>query len=198
MKINHPIKGRIDYEPYEFQKELINAILEGKNVIVKSARQMGTSTTMFYCIRELCLKNPGYKALLVTSNGYGQDGLGRFPDDEGIKKRSKFKIEFDNGSEIIFLPGNPTIGEILDDYEVFFDNYEFISRELLINLMQCFAFDGFKPRFYSFTGDNEFQRDGFETIKWNWNLDSKRDGSWKSEQIRILGEFVFKREYEVN
>lgn len=198
MKINHPIKGLIDYKPYPFQEELIDAILEGKNVIVKSARQMGTSTTMFFCIRELCLKNPGYKALVVTSNGYGQDGLGRFPDDEGIKKRSKFKIEFDNGSEIIFLPGNPIIGEILDDYEVFFDLYEFISKNLLENLNQCFSENGFKPRFYSFTGSNDFDKEGFEIMKWTWNLDSKRDESWKSQQIRILGESAFKREYEVN
>lgn len=198
MKINNPKEGRIDYEPYDFQKELIQKIVhENKNVIVKSARQMGTTITMFYCIRELCLNNPNYKAMLVTSSGYGQDGLNIFPDNEHIKRRSKFKIEFHNGSEIIFFPGSPTRGQKLDDYEVFFDLYEFISKSLLQNLMPCFSENNFKPRFYSFTGNNDFGREGFEIIKWNYDLLSYRTPAWVTDMKEVIGESKFNKEFIV-
>ena len=55
MKILNPFKGLIEYKPYIFQKELINCLMDGENVIVKAARQMGASTTLFYCIRQFCL-----------------------------------------------------------------------------------------------------------------------------------------------
>lgn len=188
MKIKHPVKGYVDFEPYGYQKELIQKLVnENKNVIVFSSRQMGTSTTLFYCMRELCLRNPGYKALLVTSNGYAHDGLNRFPDIEFIKSRSKFRIEYENGSEILFLPGYSIAGENLNGYETFFDLYEFISKPLIGNLMQCFSENEFKPRFYSFTGNNDFKNEKFEILKWNWDLHPERDQKWYNEQEQNMG-----------
>lgn len=197
MKINHPIKGLIDYKPYPFQEELIDAILEGKNVIVKSARQMGISTTIFYCIRELCLKTPGYKALFVTSNGYRSDGLNKFPDDEFVKKKTKYKIEFENGSIIEFVPGSK-LNTDKKDYEVFFDGYEYISEPIKESVKTVTDVD--KIRFLSFTGNSGFDMNGFKTIKWNYTLHPSWGNweHWKNEQVRIFGEETFKKEFEVN
>lgn len=195
MKINHPLKGEIEFEPYEFQKELIQKLVhENKNVIVKSARQMGLSTTLFYCIRELCLTKPNYKAILLTSNGYGYNGLSRFPDNDRIKQRSKFKIEYDNGSEIIFLPGYSINGKILDDYEVFVDLAEFVNEKFMTSLRTHFSSNEFNPKFYSFTGNNDFERKGFEILKWNWDLHPERDYKWLQSQIMMLGENSVNRE----
>ena len=79
----------------QYQQELIDSILEGKNVIVKSARQMGTSTTMLYCIRELCLRNPGKKIIVhCVHNDYAKSFCQKLAlNDEGIKVKNKFSIE---------------------------------------------------------------------------------------------------------
>lgn len=188
MKINHPLKGCIDFEPYDYQKELIQKLVhENKNVIVKSARQMGVSTTLFYCIRELCLTQPNYKAILITSNGYGYNGLNGFPDSDRIKQRNKFKIEYDNGSEIIFLPGYSINGKILNDYKIFIDLYEFVDGKFMISLREHFSSNNFNPKFYSFTGNNNFEKDKFEILKWNWDMHPERDQSWFDCHSKLFG-----------
>lgn len=198
MKITHPVKGKIDFEPYDYQKQLIQKLVnENKNVVVFSSRQMGTSTTLFYCMRELCLTIDNYKCLLVTSNGYGYSGLDRFPDNQFVKLRSKFRIEYENKSEILFLPGYSITDKNLNDYEIFFDLYEFISKPLLNNLMACFSENQFKPRFYSFTGNNNFKNEKFEILKWNWDLHPGRDQKWYNEQEQIIGYEQAKRELVV-
>lgn len=44
VKIIHPDLGRIVYEPYDFQKELINLILDNSDVVCLVSRQMGKCT----------------------------------------------------------------------------------------------------------------------------------------------------------
>ena len=195
MKIIHPIKGHIEFEPYEFQKDLIQKLVhENKNVIVKSARQMGLSTTLFYCIRELCLTKPNYKAILIASNEYGYNGLDRFPDNDRINQRSKFKIEYDNGSEIIFLPSYSINGKVLDDYEVFIDLYEFVNEKFMLGLKNHFSSNNVNPKFYAFTGNNDFGREGFEILKWSWDLHPERDYKWLQSQIMMLDENTVSKE----
>ena len=180
MKINNLLKGRIDFEPYDYQKELIQKIVhENKNVIVKSARQMGVSTTLFYCIRELCLTQPGYKAILITSNGYGYDGLNSFPDNEFIKSRSKFRIEYENGS-IIDMIVNSKFDDIKDGYHIFYDLFDSIERTTLHKLW--LTSKNTTHRFYSFTEKSNIVDDvnwgNFDKLKWDWNLHPERDKKW--------------------
>ena len=180
MKINHPLKGRIDFEPYDYQKELIQKLVhENKNVIVKSARQMGVSTTLFYCIRELCLTIPNYKAILITSKGYGYDGLNRFPDNEFIKSRSKFRIEYENGS-IIDMIVNSQFNDIKDGYHIFYDLIDSIDRTALYKLW--LTSKNSTSRFCSFTENSHLVDDinwnNFDELKWDWNLHPERDKKW--------------------
>lgn len=195
MKIKNPVTGTSKFIPREYQQELIDNILSGKNVILYSARQMGVSTTLFYCIRELCLRNSNYKAILVTSSGYASEGLNRFPDNEFVKSRTKSKIEYVNGSVIEMIPGKRTFGENLDDYEVFFDLYEFINPRVINNLKHCYTDNKIKTRFYSFTGNNDFIEDKFIILKWNFTLNDNWDNFWYKTQIDLLGEKQFEREF---
>lgn len=192
MKINHPIKGRIEYQPYPYQQELIDLMKSGQNVIVKSSRQMGLSTTMFAAVREMCLETPNHKALVVTSNGWGDYGLNKFPDDTEIKHRTKKKIEFNNGSVIEFVPGTKVEHQTHKDHDVYYDLYEFISEKTKTNMEREVGDDN--VRFYSFTGVTDFERNGFIPLKWSWDLHPERDQEWLDFQRDILGEKRFNEE----
>lgn len=199
MKIVDPIKGWIEFEPREYQKQLINKVInEDKDVIILSARQMGTSTVMMYIIRELCLNNPNYKALVVsTSPDVSKHRSQIFENNKkGVKRVTNYKVIFENGSEIFFYPGKILIAESLKNYDIFYDNYEFIPSKVFQKLgSYC---EDCKQRFFSFTGNNDFRWRDSEVIKWNYALNPNFtvDG-WKDYMIKLLGENGFKKEYEV-
>lgn len=198
-KIMNPIKGLIKYEPYEFQKDLIKDLVEDdQNVILYGSRHMGISTTLIYCIRELCFKNSGYKAIYVTvNNNIVKSKLEHFANNiDGFKYvKSQYKIQFDNGSEILFYPSKPIIGYRLEGYDIFYDNYEFISKNFLFSFKACLV--DCRERFFSFTGNNEFSLDGYKIVKWNWDLHPTRNQDWRDEQSELLGEKQAERELDV-
>lgn len=43
IRVQHPIKGRVPFELYPFQEEMVNAFHNHKDVIALCARQMGKS-----------------------------------------------------------------------------------------------------------------------------------------------------------
>lgn len=199
MKINHPVKGMIEFQPYDYQKEVIQKLVnENKNVIVFSSRQMGTSTTIFYCMRELCLRSPGYKALLVTCNSYGYDGLNRFIDNEFIKSRSKFRIEYENGSMIDMIT-NTQFDDIKDGYHLFYDLYDSIEQKTLHKLW--LTSKNMTPRLYSFAGNSDvvdnIHWNHFDKLKWNWDLHPDRNQIWYDDQEKIIGSEQAKKELVV-
>jgi hypothetical protein len=44
IKIQHPVRGSIPFEPYAYQERLIQAFLENKQCIAMLPRQMGKTT----------------------------------------------------------------------------------------------------------------------------------------------------------
>lgn len=195
MKISKPRKSQTnDFNPFPYQKELIDKILSGKNVILKSSRQMGCTTTLFYCAIEMCLKNPGTKVLIVRPNPYSFVDCPFF-DDIKLKRRTKYSIEFQNGSLIEILPGSSLRGRNFSEYHIFFDLYEFISESLRNELFTSFRA---KPniRFYSFTGLNDFTREGFEEMIWYRHYRPEFNSEeWKNYQISILGINAYNKEF---
>ena len=45
VKIVHVDEGLVSFKMYDFQKKLVNAITDNRNVIVKTGRQVGKTTT---------------------------------------------------------------------------------------------------------------------------------------------------------
>lgn len=188
MKILNPIKGVIEYKPYAFQKELINNLMDGGNVIVKAARQMGTSTTLFYCIREFCLRQPNYKAIVVYHDL--MDYFNRFTyEDKEIQSKTRTKITYKNGSsiEVAHSLKNKNLQE---KHEIFFDLFhlrpEDINPYIKDSVIRC----------YTSPINSELQINGFKTLTWPWMFHPERDVKWKADQMRYIGEKNFIQENE--
>ena len=50
MKIQHPLRGSLKFEPYPFQEKIVRGFYKYKNVIAMTGRQMGKCISFFSLI----------------------------------------------------------------------------------------------------------------------------------------------------
>lgn len=198
MTILNPIEGKlIEYTPRVYQNQLIDALVSNKNVIVQSARQMGVTTTLLFAVQSQCISKPNYKALIVYPNGLNArdkcDTFAKF-NYEYIIRKTKNTIHYANGSVIEFIAiDKPIIGKSYNGFDIYFENYEHMNPNGLNTLAP--ALTKSKIRFYSFSGNTDFTKENFETIKWNYTLnDDFNSDKWVDIQIQCVGKEMFERE----
>jgi hypothetical protein len=110
LKIQHPTRGAIKFEPYEFQERLIQAYHENKQCIAMLPRQMGKTTcatgyllwyTMFVPDAQVLIAAHKYEGAkdIMDRYRYGYENLPDFVR-AGVHSYNRNTIEYDNGSRI--------------------------------------------------------------------------------------------------
>ena len=110
LKIQHPTRGAIKFEPYEYQVRLIQAYHENKQCIAMLPRQMGKTTcatgyllwyTMFVPEAQVLIAAHKYEGAQDIMNRY-RYGYENLPDfiRAGVYSYNRNTIEYDNGSRI--------------------------------------------------------------------------------------------------
>jgi hypothetical protein len=110
LKIQHPVRGAIDFEPYGFQVRLIEAYNGHKDVIAMLPRQMGKTTcacgyllwfTMFVPEAQVLIAAHKYEGAQDIMNRY-RYGYENLPDfiRAGVISYNRNTIEYDNGARI--------------------------------------------------------------------------------------------------
>ena len=110
LKIQHPVRGAIAFEPYEYQVRLIEAYHNNKDVIAMLPRQMGKTTcacgyllwfTQFISEAQVLIAAHKYEGAQDIMNRY-RYGYENLPDfiRAGVHSYNRNTIEFDNGSRI--------------------------------------------------------------------------------------------------
>ena len=110
LKIQHPVRGAIDFEPYGFQVRLIEAYHNHKDVIAMLPRQMGKTTcacgyllwfTMFVPEAQVLIAAHKYEGAQDIMNRY-RYGYENLPDfiRAGVISYNRNTIEYDNGARI--------------------------------------------------------------------------------------------------
>jgi hypothetical protein len=110
LKIQHPVRGAIDFAPYEFQVRLIEAYHGHKDVIAMLPRQMGKTTcacgyllwfTMFVPEAQVLIAAHKYEGAQDIMNRY-RYGYENLPDfiRAGVISYNRNTIEYDNGARI--------------------------------------------------------------------------------------------------
>ena len=102
IKIVHPDKGRVVFDPYEYQKKLFKLLVEERFVACLMARQMG---------KDLDITTPiptrtGWKSVGELNIGdviFGSDGKQTIVTDKSkvYTDRKCYEIEFDTGEKIV-------------------------------------------------------------------------------------------------
>lgn len=110
IKIQHPVKGSIPFEPYEYQERLLQAYHNNKQCIAMLPRQMGKTTcavayllwyTMFIPDAQVLIAAHKYEGAKDIMDRY-RFGYENLPDfiRAGVYSYNRNTIEYDNGSRI--------------------------------------------------------------------------------------------------
>jgi hypothetical protein len=110
LKIQHPVKGAIDFEPYEYQERLIQVYHENKQSIAMLPRQSGKTTcatgyllwyTMFVSDCQVLIAAHKYEGAkdIMDRYRYGYENLPDFLR-AGVYSYNRNTIEYDNGARI--------------------------------------------------------------------------------------------------
>lgn len=136
MKIQHPLKGAIPFEPYPFQIDMIRAFHDNRFTVALTARQMGKTTCAAGYLLWRAMFTPD-TTILLTANKLSQalEIMERIrycyenlPNHIrcGITEYNKGNVGFDNGSRIISRATSTDAGRGLSISLLYLDEFAFV------------------------------------------------------------------------
>lgn len=142
MMIQHAKRGRVVFEPYEYQRELIQMFHENRFSIALTARQMGKTTCAAAFLLWKAMFEPD-TTILIAANKFVQameimDRI-RFAYENleqhnwlraGVVEYNKGTITFDNGSRIISRATTPDAGRGLSISLLYLDEFAFVRPNI--------------------------------------------------------------------
>jgi hypothetical protein len=136
MKIQHPLKGALPFEPFPFQLQIIKAFHENRFSIALTARQMGKTTVAAGYLLWKAMFTPD-TTILVTANKLNQAleimdrirfAYQNLPDHirAGVTKYNEGTMSFDNGSKIVARATSTDAGRGLSITLLYLDEFAFV------------------------------------------------------------------------
>ena len=147
--LQHPTKGKILFNLYDYQEELIRACEENSRVIALISRQMGKTQTISMYLLWYAMFNTD-KTIVIASknNGHAMEIMDRirFAYEElphwlkaGCRYYNKHNIEFDNGSRIKSEATTEKTGRGLSISKLYLDELAFINPRIQNDMWRSLA-----------------------------------------------------------
>ena len=140
--IQHPTKGKLRYEPFEYQRRLIDSYHQHRFNVNLLPRQTGKTTTAAGYLLWYAMFVPDATVLVAAHKFTGaQEIMSRIryayelcPDHIrcGVKSYNKQSIEFDNGSRIIAQTTTETTGRGLSLSLLYADEFAFVEPNIAV------------------------------------------------------------------
>lgn len=140
MWIQHPIKGRVRFELYDYQVELINCYHNNKYSINMLGRQMGKSTCAAGYLLWYAMFVPDSTILIAAHKYTGSQEIMqrvRFMYENlpnwikaGAVSYNKGSIDFDNGSRIVSATTTENTGRGMSLTLVYLDEFAFVPPRI--------------------------------------------------------------------
>jgi hypothetical protein len=140
--IQHPTKGKLQYEPFEYQRRLIDSYHGNRFNVNLLPRQTGKTTTAAGYLLWYAMFVPDATVLVAAHKFTGaQEIMSRIryayelcPDHIrcGVKSYNKQSIEFDNGSRIIAQTTTETTGRGLSLSLLYADEFAFVEPNIAV------------------------------------------------------------------
>ena len=221
VKIVHVDEGLIPFSLYPFQKDLIQTISDNRNVIVKTGRQVGKSTTTLGWLLHYVLFNQSKTVgILANKAATARELLSRIQIayqhlpkylQQGLKEWNKGSLELENGSKIIAsstsssaIRGFSFSCILLDEFahvqrhiadEFIRSVYPTISSGKETKVIIVSTPNGFNM-FYKYWNDAEAGTNDFTPFKVHWSNVPDRNQKWKKKIESTIGADAFRQEYE--
>tara|TARA_B110001454_G_C12704198_1_gene427929 strand:+ start:400 stop:2025 length:1626 start_codon:yes stop_codon:yes gene_type:complete len=221
VKIVHVDHGLIPFALYPFQKELINTISDNRNVIVKTGRQVGKSTTTLGWLLHYVLFNQSKTVgILANKASTARELLSRIqiayqhlPNflQQGLKEWNKGSLELENGSKIIASSTSSTAIRGFSFSCILLDEFAHVQRHIADEFIRSVyptissgkdtkvivvsTPNGFNM-FYKYWNDAENGTNDFVPFKVHWSNVPGRDKEWRKRIESTIGADAFRQEYE--
>ena len=221
IKIVSLDEGLVQFEPYSFQKNILESVHNDRFVICKMPRQSGESTTVISYLLHYVLFNPDKNvAILANKLTTARELLGRLklayehlPKwlQQGVVEWNKGSIVLENGSKILasstsssavrggsfnllFMDEFAFVPENVAD-EFFNSVYPTISAGQSTKVLIVSTPKGLNM-FYKLWKDAEDGQNSYTPIEVHWSDVPGRDENWKKQTIRNTSPQQFRQEFE--
>ena len=223
VKIVNPDRGEVNFEPYDYQYELLNMFFSNRFSIGLCSRQSGKTTVvsvyaLWYAIFNRD-KNIGIVSNKESSAKMILSRIKRMWESlpmwlkPGVTEYSKTFVSFDNGTRIVISATSPDAfrGESLnllisDEFafvlgsqaeEFWAANYPTISASTTAKVIVISTPNGMFNIFHRLYSQAERGENTFKHIKITWKRVPGRDEEWAAEQLKNLGPQKFAQEFNV-
>jgi hypothetical protein len=221
VKIVHVDKGLVEFEMYDYQKDMIHKFNDNRFVICKMPRQTGKSTTIIAFLLHYILFNESVNvAILANKGAVARELLSRLqlayehlPKwlQQGAVVWNKGNIEVENGSKVIAAATSSSAVRGSSFNIIFLDEFAHVPQ----NIAEQF-FTSVYPTissgestkvlivstplgmnmFYKMWIESIEKRNDYVPIEVHWSEMPGRDEKWKEETIRNTSEVQFTQEFE--
>ena len=207
--IQHPTKGKIKFNLYDFQESMLTDFKDNRYNIILKSRQLGISTLsagyslwtmLFHNDKNVLViaKDKDTAKNLVTKVRVMYGGLPQWLKTK-VDEDNKLSLRLGNGSQIKAVAATSEAGRsealslLVIDEAAFIENIDSIwtaAQQTLATGGNCIALstpNGVGNWFHrqwvgAVDGTNEFN-----TIKLHWTCHPDRDETWRKEQDKVLG-----------
>jgi len=211
VKIQHPLRGTIDFKTYPFQNDCVNDFVEHRFNVVLKSRQLGLSTLAAAYAAWLALFYKDKNVLIIATKlsvamnfikkvKTAMRGLPPWLVLPEITGNNKQSVEFSNGSQIKAVPTSEDAGRsealslLIVDEAAFVRNFD----ELWMGLYPTLSTggraiilstpNGVGGQYYDLYIKAESKENEFNPIKLQWDVHPERDDAWFEEECKNLSD----------
>ena len=221
VKIVHVDEGLVPFKMYDFQRNLVNAITENRNIIVKTGRQVGkTTTTLGWLLHYILFNQDKIVGILANKAITAREILSRVQTayqhlpkflQQGLREWNKGSMELENGSKVIASSTSSSAIRGFSFSCILLDEFAHVQRHIASDFIRSVyptissgketkviivsTPNGFNL-FYKFWNDAENGRNTFFPFKVHWSNVPGRDDEWYKRTVSTIGEDSFRQEYE--
>jgi hypothetical protein len=221
IKIVNVDEGLINFNMWDFQKEMINLFKDNRFVITKCPRQVGkTTTTVGYLLWATIFTDSQNVAVLANKGSLARDILSKYqlayenlPQwlQQGVVTWNKGNVELENGSKVIAASTSSSAIRGGSFNIVFLDEFAFVPNNIaneFFNSVYPVISSGKSSKiiivstpngmnlFYKLWMDSLEGRNNYKNFQIHWSMVPGRDDAWKEETIRNTSERQFSQEFE--
>jgi hypothetical protein len=221
VKIVHVDEGLIPFTLFPFQKDLINTLTDNRNVIVKTGRQVGKSTTTLgWLLHYVLFHESKTVGILANKAATARELLNRIQIayqhlpkflQQGLKEWNKGSLELENGSKIIASSTSSSAIRGFSFSTILLDEFAHVQRHIADEFIRSVyptissgketkviivsTPNGFNM-FHKYWNDAENGTNDFIPFKVHWTAVPDRGPEWKQKIESTIGADAFRQEYE--
>jgi len=207
--IQHPQRGRIQFNLYQFQEKVAYLFQKDEYLIINKSRQLGISTLVSAYSLWLMLFNQDKNILviatkqetaknMVTKIRFAYDQLPGWLKVKAIED-NRLSLRLANGSQVKAVAASADAGRseavslLILDEAAFIDNIDVIftaAQQTLATGGQCFAVstpNGASNWFHKTYVKAQLNENKFIPLSLPWTVHPERSQAWRDEQDKTLG-----------